>query len=145
MRDVHPWKHYLFGFAEHAATRSKDPSTQVGAVIVDGDGHLLMTGFNGFPTGITENKYRWERPQKYKRVVHAEMNAIGHCAKRGISTEGATLYCTHFPCNSAGCARLIITAGIKHVVAGPPPHGWDDEHEFTKEMFKEAGVTWEYP
>ncbi len=143
MRDVLSWKQYLCGFAGWAAIRSKDPSTQVGAVIVDDDGHILMTGFNGFPAGVLETEERWERPAKYVRVVHAEMNAIGHCAKRGIATEGATLYCTHFPCNTAGCARLIITAGIKHVVAGLPPHGWDQEHEISKEMFHEAGVTWE--
>lgn len=143
MRDVLTWKQYLFGFAGWAAQRSKDPSTQVGAAIIDSDGHILMTGFNGFPAGVIETPERWERPAKYERVVHAEMNAIGHCAKKGISTDGTTLHCTHFPCNAAGCARLIITAGIIHIVAGQPPHGWDEDHDISKEMFREAGVTWE--
>lgn len=143
MRDVDDWKTYLYQFARQAATRSKDPSTQVGAILVDRDNHVVMTGFNGFPPGIDETPERWERPAKYQRVIHAEMNAIGHAARKGISTEGATLYCTHFPCNKVGCARLIIAAGIKHVVAGPPPHGWDEDHAFSQSLFREAGVTYE--
>ena len=98
---------------------------------------------NGFPPGIEETEARWKRPDKYRRVIHAEMNAIGWAARKGISTVGATLYCTHFPCNQVGCARLIIAAGIKHIVAGQPPNGWDDDHKFAKELFDEAGVTYE--
>ena len=144
MRNVVDWKEYLFGFAQHASSRSKDPSTQVGAVLVDKDNHLIATGYNGFPPGIAETEERWQRPQKYRRVIHAEMNAIGHAAKIGRATEGSTLYCTHFPCNAVGCARLVIASGVKHIVCGKPPHGWDEDHEFSKELFDEAGVTYEF-
>lgn len=144
MRKVLDWNRFLFGFAAWSATRSKDPSTQVGAALVDQDNHIIMTGYNGFPPDVLETEERWQRPQKYDRVVHAEMNAIGHAARKGLATEGATLYCTHFPCNQAGCARLIITAGIKHIIAGNPPYGWDEDHEKAREMFDEVGVTWEF-
>src|SRR3546814_12912837 len=82
------------------------PSTQVGAVLVDADNHIIATGYNGFPPGIEETPARWQRPDKYERVIHAEMNAIAHAARAGHSTAGATLYCTHFPCNQvAGADR----------------------------------------
>lgn len=144
MRNVLSWVDYLYSFAVTASTRSKDPSTQVGATLVDEDNHIIATGYNGFPPGIKETEERWQRPEKYRRVIHAEMNAIGWAARKGIATAGATLYCTHFPCNKVGCARLIIAAGIKHVVAGQPPHGWDEDHEFAKSLFDEAGVTYEF-
>lgn len=142
MRQVPSWTEYYMDMARLVATRSKDPSTQVGAVIVDSSGRIVSTGYNGFPPKVQDTEERWKRPQKYSRVVHAEMNAIGHAARRGTSLLGSTLYCTHFPCNKAGCARLIITAGISCVVAGKAPCGWDDDSEWSTSLFTEAGVAW---
>lgn len=51
---------------------------------------------------------------EYGRAVHAEMAAITDAARRGVSVQGATLYCTAFPCHL--CARHIIAAGIERVV-----------------------------
>lgn len=51
---------------------------------------------------------------EYGRVVHAEMEAILACARNQVSTKGATVYCTTFPCHN--CAKHIIAAGIKRVV-----------------------------
>lgn len=51
---------------------------------------------------------------EYGRVVHAEMEALTACARNQLSTIGATLYCTTFPCHN--CAKHIIAAGIKRVV-----------------------------
>ena len=51
---------------------------------------------------------------EYGRPVHAEMAAILSCARTGISLQGATLYCTTFPCHN--CAKHIISAGISRVV-----------------------------
>ena len=144
MRDVPDWKTYLFQFTSSVAQRSKDPNTQVGAVLVDRNHHVIATGYNGFPPGVMETEARWRRPLKYSRVIHAEMNAIAWAARQGIATEGSILYCTHFPCNSGGCARLVITAGIVHIVSGTPSHGWCDDHEFAKSLFDEAGVTYEF-
>lgn len=55
---------------------------------------------------------------EYGRVVHAEMEAILMCARNNLSTRGATLYCTTFPCHN--CAKHIIAAGIKRVVYVEP-------------------------
>ena len=55
---------------------------------------------------------------EYGRVVHAEMEAILACARRNISTRGATLYCTTFPCHN--CAKHIIASGIQRVVYVEP-------------------------
>lgn len=55
---------------------------------------------------------------EYGRVVHAEMEALLSCARNGLSTVGATLYCTTFPCHN--CAKHIIAAGINRVVYVEP-------------------------
>jgi dCMP deaminase len=49
-----------------------------------------------------------------KRTVHAEMNALLHCAYSGIPTEEATCYVTHYPCPD--CMKALNQAGIKKVV-----------------------------
>jgi cytidine deaminase len=51
---------------------------------------------------------------EYGRAVHAETAAITDAARRGVSVQGATLYCTTFPCHL--CAKHIIAAGIQRVV-----------------------------
>lgn len=51
---------------------------------------------------------------EFGRVVHAEMNALLHAARQGLSVRHRSLFCTTFPCH--GCARHIIGAGIARVV-----------------------------
>lgn len=141
MRDVPDWDRYFMDMARLAATRSKDPNTQVGAVLVR-DRDALMTGYNGFAPGVAESHVLWERPTKYSRVIHAEVNAIARCARRGVSTDGATLYVTHFPCNKTGCARIVIAAGIKRVVVPVDDRleGWGEDQEEARRLLNEAGV-----
>jgi cytidine deaminase len=55
---------------------------------------------------------------EYGRSVHAEMEAIMHCARNNTNTKGATLYCTTFPCHN--CAKHIVSAGIERVVYVEP-------------------------
>ena len=55
---------------------------------------------------------------EFGRVVHAEMEAILSCARIGVSTINASLYCTTFPCHN--CAKHIIDAGIERVVYVEP-------------------------
>jgi dCMP deaminase len=93
------------------ATRSGDPDTQVGAVLVTKDNRIISTGYNHYPAGYPEEREDWSRPNKYAYVVHAEMNAIAY-AKQDISE--ATLYVTLSPCSN--CAKLISSSGIKRVV-----------------------------
>lgn len=109
------WTEYFLQIAALAATRSKDRSTKVGAVIVDNSRAVVSTGYNGFPAGIDDEiEERHERPTKYLYTCHAEENAILSAARRGVSVNNCTLYCTHQPCSR--CARGIVQAGIRKVV-----------------------------
>lgn len=140
MRRRAEWFRYFMGFAEHAATKSKD-STKVGAVLVGPDGEVRLTGFNGPPRGVVESDERRARPAKYLYTSHAEENLIGFAAKVGIRTEGCSVYATIHPCSR--CARMLIQAGIKAVYHGPAKTVGMPPEEFTaaEEMFREAGVT----
>lgn len=135
------WDEYFLDLAAMAATRSKDESTKVGAVIVDDNRNVRATGYNGFPRGVRDDlPERNERPAKYRYTEHAERNAIYSAARSGTSVAGCTVYCTHFPCTD--CARGIIQAGIKRVVV--PADGaiptFADDWEMAYRMLDEAGV-----
>lgn len=136
-KPIPDWHDYLYGFAAHAAMKSKD-STQVGAALAHGR-TLVLTGFNGPPAGVADLPERRERPTKYLFASHAEANTISHAARLGIKTDGASLYVTHMPC--AGCARTVIQAGIRCVVVGPGQTSMpDEEFDAAAVMFAEAGI-----
>lgn len=114
--DYISWDKYFMGVALLSAMRSKDPSTQVGACIVNNKKRIVGIGYNGFPYGVEDDTFPWESGDdflnsKYPYVVHAEPNAILNST---VSLENSTLYVTLFPCNE--CAKLIIQSGIKEVV-----------------------------
>ena len=133
------WPEYYMGFAAHAATKSKDPSTQVGAVAVGVDGEVLSTGFNGLPRGVEDRPERMERPAKYLWTSHAEENLIAHAARVGFRLKGCTVYVTHLPCSR--CARLLIQAGVAAVVVGRGTTSMpQEEFDVAEKMFAEAGV-----
>lgn len=139
MRTVKSWHTYFLDMARMAATRSKDPNTQVGAVIVSPEKSIVETGYNGFAPGVTENEERWQRPIKYDFVIHAEQNAIGRAARFGKVVNGSTLYVTHYPCRE--CAKMIIASGIKYVYAERFANMTKQEDiNFVEALFKEAGV-----
>jgi dCMP deaminase len=110
------WDQYFLRIAAVAASKSKDPSTQVGAVIVRPDRTIVSVGYNGFPRGVADTPERLnDRPTKYSLVVHAEMNAILSARE---SLNGYTLYTVPFmPCDR--CFVHVIQAGIKRVVFPP--------------------------
>jgi dCMP deaminase len=135
------WDRYYLGMARAAASRSKDPSTKCGAVIVGPDNVVASTGFNGFPRGIADTDERLEdREKKYKLVLHAEVNAILF-ARRDL--RGHTLYVwPMMPCNA--CALLVIQTGVTRVVSVQDDRRrylrWAAAHSETAELFAEAGV-----
>lgn len=136
--DKYKWPLRFLAEAALVAQRSKDPSTKVGAVIVDAKKRTVGSGYNGFPRGVKDLAVRYEnREIKYPMVIHAEVNAILNAAY----TEGCTLYCTHFPCPR--CAGIIIQAGIVRIVAWTNPE-YDvrcrDEQGMSVTMFDEAGI-----
>ena len=136
------WDDRFLGLAAHIATRSKDPSTQVGCVIVGPDNEVRSTGFNGLPRGIADTPERLEnRERKYPLICHAEENAIMHAARIGISLKGCTVYVTWPPCTR--CARSLIQAGVSEAVSptnAEVPARWTDDFALASEMLSEASV-----
>lgn len=149
MREVPSWDQYFYGFAKHAASRSKDLSTHIGAVIVDEHRGLVSSGYNSFPAGLKDDlPERQERPEKYFWFEHAERNAILTAARRGVRLDSCTMYLNCFvPCTD--CARAIIQSGIKEVVLGTSHQSqkkkWLEAAERSLVMFQEAGVVLRYP
>jgi dCMP deaminase len=132
------WDEYYMGFAQWAAKKSRD-STQVGAILVDPDGAVILTAYNGPPRGVEDRPERLERPSKYLYASHSEANLISFAARRGIPTKGCKVYCTHISCSS--CARTLIQAGIVELVHGDGSfQAIGEESEATRIMFAEAGL-----
>ena len=133
------WYDYFMGFARHAASKSKDPSTQVGAVAVGPDGEIRATGYNGLPRAVEDRPERMERPAKYLWTSHAEENLVAHAARVGVSLKGCTVYVTHYPCSR--CARSLIQAGVSKINVGPGTTSMPaEEFETARVMFAESGV-----
>lgn len=139
--DYISWDEYFMGVAQLAGMRSKDPSTQVGACIVSQENKILSMGYNGFPSGCSDDEFPWGREgnvldTKYPFVTHSELNAILNY--RGGSLEGTKLYVSLFPCNE--CAKAIIQAGIQTVVYGSDKYNGTPTNLASKKMFDAAGV-----
>lgn len=143
------------GFLRQAlewARMSKDPRTQVGAVIIGPDRETLATGFNGFPRGIEDRADRLsDRDKKNRLMVHAERNAILNAARIGVALKGSTLYlaATDHSCAVWGgppctaCTIEVIQAGVVEIVSHPfkeGPSAWRDDVDFARDLLKEAGV-----
>ena len=106
------WDQRFIDVAKMVASWSKDPSTKVGAIIVDNGRHPVSVGYNGLPASMVDDPAILnDREQKYKYVVHAERNAI---LNSPCDVKGCTIYVTH-PCCS-GCVEFIIERGISRVV-----------------------------
>lgn len=138
--DYISWDSYFMGVARLSAMRSKDPRTQVGACIVNDQKRIVGIGYNGFPYGVEDDAFPWEKndnwlESKYPYVVHAEPNAILNAT---VPLKGASLYVTLFPCNE--CAKLIIQSGIKEVVFLKDKYHDMDSFEASRRMFNAAGV-----
>lgn len=139
--EVNKWDRRFLSLAKLISTWSKDPTTQVGCVLVRGR-KVVATGYNGFPPGIEDSPERLnDRKRKLQLVIHAEMNAI---LQAGKDAEGSTLYLWFpyggVPCTA--CAKHIISAGILAVVTQdlPPSPNWAEEQAQAEEMLAEAGV-----
>lgn len=143
--------------AYQEAENSLDPSTQLGAVIVDTHGKKLAVQCNEFPRGVRgrygpvvtfgeegDYTHRWQRPAKYQYIEHAERNAIYAAARRGSALQGASMVCPWAAC--ADCARAIIQAGITQLVVHKQMHEYLDHPQWVEsialahEMLWEAGV-----
>jgi len=115
-------KHELFmNIAITLALRSRCKRKKVGCLIIK-DKTIISSGCNGplknsTELGFDEHGY-CTCPSNEKcgelESVHAEQNVIAFSARRGIALENSTMYVTLSPC--MGCAKIIIPAGISHVI-----------------------------
>ena len=142
--DYISWDEYFMGVAKLSGMRSKDPNTQVGCCIVSQDNKILSMGYNGLPTGCSDDVFPWAREgedpleTKYVYTVHSELNAILNY--RGGSLEGAKLYVSLFPCNE--CAKAIIQSGIKEVIYDSNKYEGTAAVMASMKMFDSAGVNY---
>ena len=132
------WDNRFIKLAEHVASWSLDPSTKVGAVIVDDKKRIVSVGFNGFPRGVADDDRLYDKKEKYECIIHAEINALTFAQR---SLEGCTLYVWPLPPCSR-CATQIIQNGIGRVVAPLPSMKttWIESIGRAAVMFDEAGV-----
>lgn len=138
------WDEYFIGMVGFLGTRGTCDRSRSGCVIVK-DKRIISTGYIGSPPGLPHCddvghemhmviNEDGTKSQHCVRTTHAEQNAIAQAARFGISLDGSTLYCRMTPCYV--CAKLIITAGIKRVVAEKDYHA----STRTKDIFKKAGI-----
>jgi dCMP deaminase len=139
------WTEYFLGIAEQVKLKSKDESTQIGAVIVGCDNEVLSTGYNSFPRGMDDSKKeRQERPEKYFWFEHAERNAIFNAARVGTALKDSTIYLTSgLPCMD--CARGIVNSGIKtiwckKVCTTKNKEKWEESQIKSMQLLNECGV-----
>jgi dCMP deaminase len=139
--DYLSWDEYFMGVALLSSQRSKDPNTQVGACIVNPKNKIVGVGYNGFPTGCSDDEFPWNREgdfldTKYPYICHAELNAVIN--KISADLYDCRLYVALFPCNE--CAKVIIQAGIAEVIYLSDKYAKTDAVKASRRMFEAAGV-----
>lgn len=139
--DYISWDEYFMGVALLSARRSKDPSTQVGACIVNDQNKIVGAGYNGLPTGCHDDDFPWDKQgtfleTKYPFVCHAELNAILN--NIGMDLKGCKIYTALFPCNE--CTKAIIQAGITEVIYLSDKYAGTDAAKASKLMLDTSGV-----
>ena len=142
------WDDYFMEVADAISKRATCDRAKSGCVIAK-DKQILATGYVGSPIGFPHcDEVGHELRKSFNedgtvsqhciRTVHAEQNAICQAAKRGISIEGATVYCRMTPCRV--CAMLLINCGIKRIYAERKYHSGGE----SEKMFKKAKIKLDY-
>ena len=138
------WDEYFIKLVDEVAQRATCDRGKSGCIIVK-DKRILCSGYVGSPPGFQHCDEAGHLLKKVidddgtvrqhcMRTIHAEQNAICQAAKYGIPLEGTTLYCTMEPCRV--CAMLIISVGVKKVVAKMKYHASLE----SRELFKKANI-----
>lgn len=131
-----------------AASRSKDPRTKIGAVLVK-HGQVISTGFNGFVRKVLDTPERWNvREEKYKFVCHAEFNAVVNAARMGQCVFDSIIYTQGIPCHE--CTKAVLQAGVREIVVHKQwptlqrIEKWANSNAIAAQMYEETGVTIRY-
>ncbi len=140
-QDYISWDEYFMGVALLSARRSKDPSTQVGACIINDKNKIVGAGYNGLPIGCHDDEFPWEKKgeyadTKYPYICHAELNAILN--NIGMDLHGCKIYTVLFPCNE--CAKAIIQSGITEVIYLSDKYEGNDVFIASRRMLDTAGI-----
>jgi len=142
------WKIFFMQQAQLMSTRSKDPSTKVGCIVVSPDGYVISEGYNGFPRGVADTEERLNnREEKYPRIVHGEANALINACRNGTKIQNGFVFVTQPPCPD--CAKLLAQSGISGLFyidldeSKKNVKGWRDMLKFSFDMFDEVGVPYE--
>lgn len=133
------WDRRFLQLAKFISSWSKDPSTKVGAIIVDENNIVIGLGYNGFPRNVLDlEEHYLDRDFKYKLIVHAEINAILNSTK-SINDKYSTIYIWPlFSCNE--CAKFIIQSGIKRVVSIKNEKNENWNISLVKYMYDSSGI-----
>ena len=138
------WDEFFMRHVYLAASKSKDPRTKIGAILVR-DKHIISSGYNGFGSGVKDLEERYnDRETKYSFICHAEFNSILQCSKFGISSSNTTLYTPGFPC--AECCKAVIQGGVSEIVLHRqwPNLTYSEKcvksFEISNQMTNEAGI-----
>ena len=143
-KDYLSWDEFFMKIAILAAKRSKDPSTQVGACIVDKENRILSIGYNGTPNGFSDDIFPWNRDgnskneTKYPYVCHAELNAILNYRGSRKDFVESKIYVDLFPCNE--CAKAIVQSGIKEVIYNSDKYNGTEENLASKHILDTCNV-----
>lgn len=146
-KEYSSWDETFMLSAVVTSSRSKDPSSQVGACIVGKDNRILSLGYNGAPNGWNDDEFPWQRENenynytKYPYVIHGEMNALLNYKGDSKDLIGATVYVTLFPCSN--CAKFLAQAGIKRVVYLSDKYKDTPDNIASKICLKSCGVVFE--
>lgn len=139
------WDRRYLRLAREVSTFSKDPSSQVGCVVVDADGDAIAVTFNGLPRGVNDTMERLHnRDLKYRMVEHAERNATRVATKKGGDTAGTTFYV--YPMPPCGpCAAHLAQHKVKRVVSIHPEdvgvlNRWAEDFSLANQIYREAGI-----
>jgi dCMP deaminase len=131
------WDRRFLDLAKCISSWSKDPSTQVGAVITNGI-KIVSLGYNGLPKGIPDlPEILNNRQIKYQFIIHAEMNAV---LTAHTNLEGCTIYTHPFlPCTR--CGSTLAQAGITRVVSKKcKDDRWKDALKDSTHFMKMCGM-----
>lgn len=123
-----------------------NPSSGVGAVIF-ANGQILSESANRLPPRLSKTIALTDvdDERRYTHIEHAERAAIFFALNNKEKLDGATMYCTRFPCSD--CARAISFSGIQRLVVAEGFGGekrWIDEQRAALDVLRNSGVTVRY-
>ncbi|MFI5015464.1 MAG: deoxycytidylate deaminase [Hyphomicrobiales bacterium] len=131
----------LMRLARDIAGTSPNRVRHVGAVLLAANGDATIAACNTFPKGVRDLEERHEGDGRFVWMEHAERNAIFEAARRGVTTEGATLATTFFPC--IDCARAIVQSGVARLCTPAPDYAdpvWGDAFQRSRVILEEGAV-----